>query len=57
MADFQEDLESLMRTAEEYLLIAKLAVDRLVEQRYEKMAEELRRRIAEAVGGGSAESP
>jgi len=57
MADLQENLESLMLKAEEYLLIAKLAADRVVERRYEQLAEELRRRISEAVVGGSAESP
>jgi hypothetical protein len=57
MADLQENLESLMLKAEEYLLIAKLAADRVVERRYEQLAEELRRRISGAVVGGSAESP
>jgi hypothetical protein len=53
MADFQENMETLLRKAEEYFLIAKLSADSVVEQRYEKLAEELRRRIAEAVGGSS----
>ena len=57
MAELQENRECLLRRLEEYLLIAKLAADRLVERRYEQMAEELRRSIIEAVGGGSAESP
>ena len=57
MADLQENLESLTRKAEEYFLIAKLAADRLIERRYEEMAEDLRHRITEAVGRGSAKSP
>jgi hypothetical protein len=36
--------------AEEYLLIAKLAADNVIEQRYEDPAQELRDRIAEAFG-------
>jgi hypothetical protein len=56
MADLPDNMEALLRKVEEYFLIAKLATDTVVEQRYEQLAEELRRRITEAVGGGSAES-
>jgi hypothetical protein len=57
MAELQENLESLMGKLEDCLLIAKLAVDRVVERRYEQLAEDLRRKITEAVGGGSTKGP
>ena len=54
MVDLPENMETLLLKAEEYLLIAKLAADKVIEQRYEDLAQELRDRIAEAVGVGPA---
>ena len=34
MVDLQENMETLLLKAEEYLLIAKLAADKVIEQRY-----------------------
>jgi hypothetical protein len=56
MADLHDNMEALLRKVEEYFLIAKLATDTAVEQRYEQLAEELRRRITEAVEDGAPES-
>ena len=51
--DLLENMETLLTKAEEYFLIAKLAPDKGIAQRYEDMAQELRHRFAEVVGGGS----
>jgi hypothetical protein len=53
MVDLQENIEALLVKAEEYLLIAKLATDKVIAQRYEDLAQELRDRIAEIVGAGT----
>jgi hypothetical protein len=47
-------MEAILTKAEEYLLIAKLAANKVIEQHYEDLAQELRDRIAEAVGVGPA---